>query len=80
MVSGERHNQRLSASVQWTATLVSNQLSGQRSTVTYNHAVEGISNRAAHAHAGDTYSDSSGALFSMYISRGENYDKVLAES
>lgn len=37
-----------------------------------------ISNPAAHA--GDTYSDSSGALFSMYLSRAENYDKEIAES
>jgi hypothetical protein len=79
MVTDERHNQRLYASLQWTTTLVSKQSSGQRSTVAYNQAAEGISNPAA-AHAGDTYSDSSGALFSMYLSRAENYDKERAES
>ena len=79
MVSDERHNRRLYVSLQWTTASVSKQSSGQRSTVAYNNqAVEEISNPAAHA--GDTYSDSSGALFSMYLSRAENYDKEIAES
>ena len=57
---------------------MSKQSSGQRSTVVFNQAVERISNPAAHV--GDTYSDSSGALFSMYLSRAENYDKERAEN
>lgn len=52
---------------------VSKQSSGQRSTEAYNQAVEIISDLAAHA--GDTYSDLSGTLFSMYLSREENHDK-----
>lgn len=78
MVSDERHNRRLYAYLQWTTMLVSKQSSGQRSTVAYNQAVERITDPATHA--GDTYSDSSGALFSMYLSRAENYDKERAES
>ena len=78
IVSDERHNRRLYAPLQWTTILVSKQQwSHQRSTAVYNQTLEGNSNPAA---AGDTYSDSSGALFSMYLSRAENYDKERAES
>lgn len=65
--TGELHNRRLCVPLlQWTTTLVSKQSSGQCLTVAYNQAVEGISD--PDAHAGDTYTDPSGALFSMYLS------------